>query len=338
MKAMVITRIAPVNDRSLELRELPIPSPKPSEVRIRVKACGVCHTELDEIEGRLTPPKLPVVPGHQVVGVVEALGQGVTFHKLGDRVGVAWIFSSCRSCAFCKKGLENLCPEAKFTGLDKDGGYAEFMSIPERFAYLIPECFDDLEAAPLLCAGVIGYRALRLSNLEDGGVLGLFGFGASAHIVLPLVKHQFPNARVFVFTRPAQTEHQALAMAMGADWAGDTGDTPPSRLTAAIDFTPVGEPIKAALSVLEPSGRLVINAIRKETPIPELDYASHLWKEREIKSVANVTRQDALEFLALAATVPIHPSVNPVPLEAANEALVALKKGMVKGAMVLRIG
>lgn len=338
MKAMVIAKIAPVNDRSLELRELPIPSPKPGGVLIRVKACGVCHTELDEIEGRLTPPKLPVVPGHQVVGVVEALGQGVTLHKLGDRVGVAWIFSACESCAFCKKGLENLCPKAKFTGLDRDGGYAEFMSIPERFAYLIPECFDNLEAAPLLCAGVIGYRALKLSNLEDGGVLGLFGFGASAHIVLPLAKHQFPNVKVFVFTRPAQTEHQVLARALGADWVGATGDTPPSRLTAAIDFTPVGEPIKAALSVLEPSGRLVINAIRKETPIPELDYASHLWKEREIKSVANVTRQDALEFLTLAAAVPIRPSVNPVPLEAANEALVALKKGRVKGAMVLRIG
>mgnify|MGYP005810081421 CR=1 FL=1 len=338
MKAMIIARIAPVNTRSLESDDLPMPSPKPGEVLIRVKACGVCHTELDEVEGRLSPPNLPVVPGHQVVGIVEEVGPSVTLHKVGDRVGVAWIFSACGSCTFCKKGLENLCPKAKFTGLDMNGGYAEFMVAQERFAYSIPERFEDLEAAPLLCAGVIGYRALRLSNLEDGGVLGLFGFGASAHIVLPLARHQFPNARVFVFTRPGQAEHQALAMEMGAEWAGATGETPPSPLSAAIDFTPIGEPIKAALSLLEPSGRLVINAIRKETPIPELDYASHLWKEREIKSVANVTRKDALEFLSLAAAVPIQPNITPLPFEGANEALLALKEGKAKGAMVLRIG
>lgn len=337
MKAMVISKTAPVSDRSLEPRDLPVPKPGPGEILLRVKTCGVCHTELDEIEGRLKPPALPIIPGHQVIGLVEAMGEKATLHNLGDRLGVAWIFSSCQECRFCKKGLENLCPKAEFTGLDRNGGYAEFMVVPETFAYPIPEVFDDLEAAPLLCAGVIGYRALRLTNLEDGGVLGLFGFGASAHIVLPLAKYLFPNAKVFVFTRPGQLEHQEMAKSMGADWVGGTGDTPPSNLTAAIDFTPVGEPIKAALSRLEPSGRLVINAIRKETLVPELDYAQDLWKEREIKSVANVTRQDALGFLPLAAAIPIRPSVNPLPLEEANRALLALKAGRVKGAMVLRV-
>lgn len=338
MKAMVIPKIGPVSDRSLELTDIPVPSPGPKEILIRVKACGVCHTEVDEIEGRLKPPALPIVPGHQVIGTVEVMGEGASLHRLGERVGVAWIFSNCNECRFCKKGLENLCPSALFTGLDRNGGYAEFMVVPESFAYPIPKAFDDLEAAPLLCAGVIGYRALKLTNLEDGGVLGLFGFGASAHIVLPLAKHLFPNAKVFVFTRPGQKEHQELAGALGADWVGASTQQPPLGLTAAIDFTPVGEPIKAALTWLEPAGRLVINAIRKETPIPELDYATHLWKEREIKSVANVTRQDALGFLPLAAAIPIRPTVNPIPLEAANSALLAIKAGKLKGAAVLRIG
>ena len=340
MKAQILRRIAPVEEKPLELVELPIPEPGDRQILVKVLACGVCHTELDEIEGRLRP-KLPIILGHEIVGRVEKLGAGVTKFKPGDRVGIAWINSACGSCRFCREGNENLCPEFKATGCDVDGGYAEYTVVTEDFAYLIPDRFTDTEAAPLLCAGVIGYRALRLTGLRDGQVLGLYGFGASAHIVIQIVKHKYPNTRVFVFTRPGQKHHQELAKRLGADWVGATGDTPPEKLDCAIDTTPVWTPVVEALRVLQKGGRLVINAIRKEEHDKEvllrLDYATHIWQEKEVKSVANVTRSDAEEFLPLAAEIPIRPEVQEFKLEEANQALVLLKQGKIKGAGVLRI-
>lgn len=337
MKAMVLEKILPVKERPLKLVDFPVPTPGPKQILVRVSACGVCHTELDEIEGRLSPIKFPIILGHEIVGRVKRLGQGAKRFKEGNRVGIAWINWACGKCSFCLKGEENLCDKAKWTGKDVDGGYAQYTVVSEDFAYPIPKRFTDLEAAPLLCAGVIGYRALRLSGMEDNQVLGLYGFGASAHIVIQIVKYKFPNCRVFVFTRPGQKEHQDLAKRLGADWVGATGDIPPEKLNCAIDFTPVGVPVREALRVLEKGGRLVINAIRKETPIPELDYAQHLWHEKEIKSVANVTRKDAQEFLPLAAKIPIVPEVQEFKLEEANEALILLKEGKMRGAGVLRM-
>ncbi len=337
MKAMVLEKILPVKERPLKLEDLPVPTPDSKQILVKVSACGVCHTELDEIEGRLSPTKLPIVLGHEIVGRVERLGDTASKFKKGDRVGIAWINWACGKCSFCLKGEENLCDKAKWTGMDVGGGYAQYTVVSEDFAYPIPKRFTDLEAAPLLCAGVIGYRALRLSGMEDNQVLGLYGFGASAHIVIQIAKYKFPNCRVFVFTRPGQREHQDLAKRLGADWVGATGDIPPEKLNCAIDFTPVGVPVREALRVLEKGGRLVINAIRKETPIPELDYTQHLWHEKEIKSVANVTRKDAQEFLSLAAKIPIVPEVQEFKLEEANDALILLKEGKIRGAGVLRI-
>jgi len=278
-----------------------------------------------------------MILGHEIVGRVENLGPAVTKFKQGDRVGIAWINWACGQCSFCLKGEENLCDKAKWTGKDVNGGYAHYTVLSEDFAYPIPERFTDLQAAPLLCAGVIGYRALRLTGMEDGKVLGLYGFGASAHIVIQIAKYKYPNGKVFVFTRPNQEEHQNLAKKLGADWVGTTGDTPPEKLNWAIDFTPVGVPVREALRNLEKGGRVVINAIRKITPIPELDYAEHLWHEKEVKSVANVTRKDAQEFLPLAAEIPIVPEVREFKLEEANEALILLKEGKIRGAGVLGI-
>jgi len=337
MKAMVLEKILPVKERPLKLADLPMPTPGSKQILVKVSACGVCHTELDEIEGRLSPTKFPIVLGHEIIGRVKRLGQGAKRFKEGNRVGIAWINWACSKCSFCLKGEENLCDKAKWTGKDVDGGYAQYTVVSEDFAYPIPERFTDLEAAPLLCAGVIGYRALRRSGMEDSQVLGLYGFGASAHIVIQIAKYKFPNCRVFVFTRSGQKEHQDLAKRLGADWVGATGDIPPEKLDCAIDFTPVGVPVREALRVLEKGGRLVINAIRKETPIPELDYAKHLWHEKEVKSVANVTRKDAQEFLPLAAKIPIVPEIQEFKLEEANEALILLKEGKMRGAGVLRM-
>jgi len=337
MKAMVLEKISPVKERPLKLVNLPMPTPGSKQILVKVSTCGVCHTELDEIEGRLSPTKFPIILGHEIVGRLERLGDTASKFKKGDRVGIAWINWACGKCSFCLKGKENLCDKAKWTGKDVDGGYAQYTVVSEDFAYPIPKRFTDLEAAPLLCAGVIGYRALRLSGMEDNQVLGLYGFGASAHIVIQIAKYKFPNCRVFVFTRPGQKEHQDLAKRLGADWVGSTGDIPPEKLNCAIDFTPVGVPVREALRVLEKGGRLVINAIRKETPIPELDYAQHLWHEKEKKSVANVTRKDAQEFLPLAAKIPIVPEVQEFKLEEANKALILLKEGKMRGAGVLRM-
>ena len=338
MKAMVLSKSRPIETGGkdpLEMVDLPVPSPAPDQLLIKVSVCGVCHTEIDEIEGRLVPARYPIVPGHEIVGRVHAVGSEVRKFSPGDRVGVAWIHSSCGRCSFCARGDENLCDDFRATGLHAHGGYAEYTVVSQNFAYPIPQSFTDSEAAPLLCAGVIGYRALRLSNIRSGEVLGLYGFGASAHIAIQVAKHR--GCKVFVFTREGQKDHQDLALKLGADWVGVTGEMPPQRLRCAIDFTPVGDPVREALRVLEKGGRVVINAIRKVNPIPELDYAQLVWHEREIKSVANVTRQDALEFLPLAAQIGIKPEVREFPLEQANEALLLLKQGKMHGAGVLRI-
>ncbi|MEM3452474.1 MAG: zinc-dependent alcohol dehydrogenase family protein [Candidatus Hadarchaeum sp.] len=337
MRAAVITKIAPVEENPLELVDLIDPVPAGNQILIKISACGICHTELDEIEGRVPPTRFPMVPGHEIVGRVEKLGPQASKFKVGDRVGVAWINWACGRCHFCLVGAENLCAEARWTGKDEDGGYAQYTVVSEDFAYPIPELFTDFQAAPLLCAGVIGYRALRLSGMADGKVLGLYGFGASAHIVIQVVKHLQPNSRVFVFTRVGQTEHQELARKLGADWVGATGDTPPAKLDCAIDFTPVGEPVREALRNLQKGGRVVVNAIRKITTIPELNYAEHLWWEKELKSVANVTRRDVREFLPLAAEIPIKPQIKLFKLEEANDALILLKQGKISGAGVLNI-
>ena len=338
MKAMVLKGACLIETggrKPLELVDLPVPVITPDQILIKVSACGICHTEIDEIEGRLVPPQFPIVPGHEIVGNVHAVGSEVRKYKPGDRVGVAWIHSTCGRCLFCARGDENLCDDFRATGLHAHGGYAEYTVVSQDFAYPIPQTFTDSEAAPLLCAGVVGYRALRLSKIKSGEVLGLYGFGASAHIAIQVAKHQ--GCKVFVFTREGQKDHQSLALKLGADWVGVTGERPPQRLRCAIDFTPVGEPVREALRALEKGGRVVINAIRKVNPIPELDYAQLVWHEREIKSVANMARQDAVEFLPLAARIGIKPEVQEFPLEQANEALLLLKQGKMHGAGVLKI-
>lgn len=340
MKAMLLKKTAPMDEKPLALEDLPIPQPGPGQILVRISACGICHTELDEIEGRLEA-RLPIILGHEVVGRAESFGSGAAKFKAEDRVGIAWINSSCGECYFCQEGNENLCPEFRGTGCHADGGYAEYAVVSEEFAYPIPDRFSDSAAAPLLCAGAIGYRALRLTNLRDGQILGLFGFGASAHIVIQIVKRKYSNSKVFVFTRPRQQDHQSLARKLGADWVGATGETPPAKVNYAIDFTPAWNPIVEALRVLEKGGRLVINAIRKEgkdkDSVLRLDYPTHLWLEKEIKSVANITKRDAEEFLPLAAEIPIIPEVQEFKLEEANEALILLKQGKIQGAGVLRI-
>ncbi len=327
------------NRKPLQMDERGIPQPSAHEILLKVSACGVCHTELDEIEGRTPPPVMPIIPGHQVVGVVAARGDRARRHRMGDRLGVAWIFSACGRCQFCQSGSDNLCADFKATGRDVDGGYAEYMTVGEDFAYKIPEQFTDLEAAPLLCAGAIGYRSLRLTGIADGQNLGLTGFGASAHLVLKMVKHKYPQTDVFVFAR-SELE-RVFAMEIGAAWAGDTDATPPVKLHAVIDTTPAWKPIVAALGNLEKGGRLVINAIRKETAdkdmLLNLSYPEHLWLEKEIKTVANVARRDVIEFLDLAAEIPIKPEVQTYGLREANQALIELKERKIRGAKVLKI-
>jgi propanol-preferring alcohol dehydrogenase len=341
MKAMVLSRLCSLekNKRPLKLVDLPDPVPGEKEILIRVLTCGVCHTELDEIEGRTPPPRLPVILGHQVVGRVEGTGPQARTYNIGDRVGVAWIYSACGRCKFCLAGNENLCDEFKATGRDADGGYAEYMTVLEDFAFPIPSIFSDSEAAPLLCAGAIGYRSLRLTGLTDGQNLGLTGFGASAHLVLKMVRHRYPNAKVFVFAR--SEKERDFSKGLGAVWAGDTAEEAPEKLDCIIDTTPAWKPVVEALKNLESGGRLVINAIRKEeidkNHLRRLDYPAHLWLEKEIKSVANVSRRDVREFLELAAEIPIQPEVQEFPLEDANQALIELKTRKIRGAKVLRV-
>jgi propanol-preferring alcohol dehydrogenase len=339
MKAMVLQRIVDLKQSSepLEMIELPDPEISEREILIEVAACGVCHTELDEIEGRTPPPFFPVVPGHEVVGRVAAVGPEARERRIGDRVGVAWIFSACGQCSYCRSGDENLCRRFRATGRDAHGGYADLMKVDERFAYPLPDGLSDVEAAPLLCAGAIGYRSLRLSGLGNGQRLGLTGFGASAHLVLKLVRHLYPDSAVYVFARSA-TERE-FARQLGAVWSGDTEAAPPEPLHAIIDTTPAWRPVVAALAHLAPGGRLVINAIRKEAGdrdmLLALDYETHLWQEKEIKSVANVARRDVREFLELAARIPIVPEVQTFPLAKANHALMELRRRQIRGAKVL---
>jgi propanol-preferring alcohol dehydrogenase len=340
MKAMILSQIANLNNTSqpLKLVDLPIPEPKPGEVLIKISACGVCHTELDEIEGRTPPPFFPMVLGHQVVGrVIENRGSGRL--PTGTRVGVAWIFSACGECAYCRAGAENLCEQFKATGRDAPGGYAEYMCVPEAFAYPLPDNFSDSEAAPQLCAGAIGYRSLRLTGIQNGQSLGLTGFGASAHLVLKLARFEYPDTPIFVFSR--SKSEQEFALELGAVWAGEIGERSPQKLDVIIDTTPVWKPVVHALEDLAPGGRLVINAIRKESLdqdyLLKLDYPKHLWMEKEIKSVANVTRQDVSAYLEIAAKIPIRPEVQTYALEQANQALMELKTRKIRGAKVLRM-
>jgi propanol-preferring alcohol dehydrogenase len=335
MKAMLLREITSLaqNPTPLSFGDMPKPVITEGEALLRVARCGVCHTELDEIEGRTPPPHLPVVLGHQVVGAIE------DGEKKGQRVGVAWIASACGECEYCKSGPENLCPYFKATGRDANGGYAEYMKVRADFVHPIPDSISDSEAAPLLCAGAVGYRALKLCNLHDGQSLGLMGFGGSNHLVLKTAKHKYPNSQIFVFSRNPQ--EREFALSLGAAWAGAIDEVPPEGLNAIIDTTPVWAPISEALKRLKPGGRLVINAIRKEEVDKEvllkLDYPSQLWMEKEIKSVANVTRQDVREFLELAAEVDIKPDYQEYDLEDANQALFEMNQGKIRGAKVLRI-
>lgn len=339
---MVLERLDAVESGAVPLRlaEMPEPVAAHGEVLIRVHACGVCHTELDEIEGRTPPPGFPVVLGHQVVGQIVQAGAGVRGVAIGQRVGVAWIYSACGHCSLCQSGRENLCAEFRATGRDANGGYAEYMTAPAAYVVNIPNVFKDAEAAPLLCAGAIGYRSLRLTGLRNGQRLGLTGFGASAHLVLKMVRHRFPATEVYVFARSEQ--ERAFANELGAVWTGELTADAPQKLDAIIDTTPAWTPVTGALDNLAPGGRLVVNAIRKEeadkSVLAQLDYPRHLWLEKEIKSVANVTRADVQEFLDLAAELELRPHVQTYPLSAANEALVDLKTPAVTGAKVLVVG
>jgi propanol-preferring alcohol dehydrogenase len=335
MRAMSLEQIGSLVDDPdpLKLVDVPKPVPAAEEILIRVAACGVCHTELDEIEGRTPPPRLPVIPGHEVIGHVEEAGSAAKKHQEGDRVGVGWIFSSSG------EDDENLSPDFRATGRDANGGYAEYMTVHERYAYPIPEIFSDTEAAPLLCAGGVGYRALMLCGIEDGAPLGLTGFGGSGHLVLQLARHIYPSSEIFVFAR--SPKERGFALELGAGWAGDTEEEPPLKLRAIIDTTPAWRPVLASLRNLRPGGRLVINAIRKEGSDRELlaglSYEDQLWMEKEIKSVANVTARDIERFLTVAAEIPVKPEVRTFALEDANAALRELKAGHIRGANVLTI-
>ena len=329
---MLLERTAPAEESPLSLRDVATPTPGPGEVRVRVHTCGLCHTDLHTVEGDLPPHKRPVIPGHQIVGVIDALGPNVSTHHEGDRVGIPWLYSTDGTCEYCQRGLENLCPSARFTGYDADGGYAEYTVVPADFCYPIPSAFDDEHAAPLLCAGIIGYRSYRLTGIRPGENLGLYGFGASAHLVIQLARHQ--NCNVFVFTR--SESHRAHARDLGAVWTGRAEDTPPEPLHAAIIFAPVGALVREALRVLRKAGTLALAGITM-SQIPALEYAL-LYGERVVRSVANATPQDAREFLQLAAEVPLQTETQVFDLAEANQALQKLKKSEIRGAGVLRIG
>ena len=327
---MVLDRQAPIASAPLALRDVPVPQPGPGEVRVRVRACGLCRTDLHVVEGDLPPRRLPLIPGHQVVGVVDRLGPGATRFPLGARIGIAWLRHTCGECAYCRADRENLCERSLFTGYHADGGYAEHAVVPEAFAYEIPAVFGDAEATPLLCAGIIGYRALRRSDVPPGGRLGLWGFGSSAHITIQVARSW--GCEVYVATRGEK--HQRLAREMGAAWVGGAADPMPTRIDAGILFAPAGELIPVALRSIEKGGTLAVAGIWVSA-IPPLDYELDLFYERNLKSVTANTREDGEGLLREAAAIPIRPRVTTMPLEEANAGLQRLKNDQVEGAAVL---
>ncbi|NJM26180.1 MAG: zinc-dependent alcohol dehydrogenase family protein [Bacteroidia bacterium] len=341
MKAWQLEHVSniDVGSRPLNLREVPVPVAKGDEILIKVICCGVCHTELDEVEGRTPPPQYPIVPGHQVIGIVHSVGEGAVRFKTGVRVGVAWIFHACGVCEYCLSGRENLCSDFVATGRDRNGGYAEYMIAKESFVFPIPDALSDIEAAPLLCAGAIGYRSIKLAGVRDGMKLGLCGFGASGHLVAKVALHLFPHLKLYVFARSLQ--ERTFAAQLGATWAGDHAEEPPAKLDSIIDTTPVWNTAVNCLRYLKPGGRLVINAIRKEagdqSALLNLRYEDHLWLEKEIKSVANITRADVDEFLNIIAHTHIRPHTIVYSFNEANEALCDLKNKAITGAKVLRM-
>ena len=339
MRAWVITHTAPISQDSQSLKRvsLPIPMAGPGKVLIKVECCGVCHTELDEIKGRTPPPSFPIIPGHQIVGHIAQVGPNVQRWSLGQRVGLAWIYGSCGHCRQCQEGHENLCDNFIATGRDCHGGFADYVLADGNYCIAIPSQLESVDAAPLLCAGAIGYRSLKLAALKNGDPLGLTGFGASNHLVMKMAQVIYPDSPIFVFARSEKQRQHSLNL--GANWAGDITDKPPSLCQSIIDTTPAWNPIMSALLVLRPGGRLVINAIRKQSSdliqLQSLDYSRHLWLEKEIKSVANVTKNDVQSCIALAAMYPIIPNINRYAFECANEAINSLKKGNIVGANVL---
>lgn len=327
MRAMVLTRMGD----PLELKDVPIPSPSPSEVLIKVKTCGVCRTDLHILEGDLPPPQLPRILGHQIVGIIEKIGEKVTQHRIGDRVGVPWLGGCCGHCEYCLSGRENLCDHAIFTGYSRDGGYAEYCTAEEKFVFALPSNYDDLHSAPLLCAGLIGYRAFRLAGPTH--TLGLYGFGSSAHLLIQIATAL--GREVYVFTRPGDERTQQFACSLGAKWAGGSDQPAPIPLDAALLFAPVGNLYPQALRNVKKGGKVISAGIHM-SDIPSFPY-SLLWEERSMSSVANLTRQDGLDFLEMARKVELKITATPFPLEKANEALTAIKKGTIEGSAVLYI-
>lgn len=333
MKAMVLGRISPVEERPLRLLELPDPQPGPGEIRVRISACGVCRTDLHVIEGDLPQHTLPIIPGHQAVGVVDALGPGATAFAAGDRVGIAWLRGTCGDCTYCLRGDENLCPDSRYTGYHEHGGYAELAVVPEGFAYGIPDGFDEMQAAPLLCAGIIGYRALQRAKVPPAGRLALYGFGSSASVVIQIAVHR--GFEVHVVTRGES--HRQLAREMGAYWVGEPGETPPIEMDSAIIFAPAGEIVPDALRAIRKGGTVAMAGIYM-TPVPELSYEAHLFHEKNLRSVEANTREDGRGLLREAAEVPVRARITSFPLEEANEALIQLKHDRIDGSAVLIVG
>ena len=332
MKAMLLEQERNVLENPLVLREIPDPHPGPGQVRVKVQVCGVCRTDLHVVEGELPRSTRPIIPGHETIGIVDEVGPGVRRIKEGDRVGIAWLQQTCGQCEFCRTGRENLCAQTVFTGYHVHGGYAEYALVSENFAYQIPAIFDDNEAAPLLCAGIIGYRALRRSQIKPGQRLGLYGFGASAHITIQIAQHW--DCSVYVCS--LREEHRALARQLGAVWVGEAAEGPPETLHGAILFAPAGELVPPALRALEKGGTLALAGIHM-SPIPQLDYTRELFQERTIQSVTANTKQDGLDLLQEAATIPIRTHTHSFNLEAANVALQELKMGSIQGAGVLTL-
>ncbi len=331
MRAMILHGPRPVEQEPLRLEEMPTPQPGPGQIRVAVRCCGLCHTDLHTVEGELELPRLPVVPGHQIVGVVDSLGAGVSAFREGDRVGLPWLNSTDGTCNYCRRGQENLCPNACFTGLHVNGGYAEHVVVGQEFAYAIPAQFSDAHAAPLLCAGIIGYRSFGLSGAGSGDRLGLYGFGASAHIVIQFARHL--GCEVYVFTRTAA--HQELAHSLGAAWVGAAEELAPAPLDAAIIFAPAGRLVPLALAATRKGATVALAGITMSA-LPAMDYRL-IYDERILRSVANSTRQDAREFLELAAAVPVETEVETFALDDANAALRALKESRIRGAGVLQV-